>query len=368
MHRDSRVARGRALARLLSLGLALVILSGLVVGCGGGGRNVTLRVIYAGSLLIPFPALQKEFEASHPGVTIESEAHGSIQVLRQVSDLHQKADVLISADCNLIPLLLYNTSEPETGRPYADWYVKFATNEMAIAFTEKSQWAAEITSDNWYQVIARPGVRVGIADPRFDANGYRALMVLKLADAVYKKPTLFFDFFDGAFVTPITVAVEGSTSVIKVPEIVETRPDSRIVVRGYSVQLLPLLETGEIDYAVEYLSVIKQHQLKYVTLPPELNLGAEGQSDQYRQVSVRLDYQRFATVKPEFPGEPIGYGATVPSDAPNPREAAEFIAFLAGPEGRRILQSFDHPTLDPPESDHVDLLPPLLKGLCAALR
>jgi molybdate/tungstate transport system substrate-binding protein len=191
MHRDSRVARSRAGARLLSLGLVLLLLSALLAGCGGSGRNVTLRVIYAGSLLIPFPALQKEFEASHPGVKIESEAHGSIQVLRQVSDLHQKADVLISADCNLIPLLLYNTPEPDTGVPYADWYVKFATNEMAIAFTEKSQWAAEITSDNWYQVIARPGVRVGIADPRFDANGYRALMVLKLADAVYKKPTLF---------------------------------------------------------------------------------------------------------------------------------------------------------------------------------
>ena len=83
---------------------------------------------------------------------------------------------------------------------------------------------------------------------------------------------------------------------------------------------------------------------------------------------MRLDYQRFATVKPEFPGEPIGYGATIPSDAPNPEEAADFLAFLAGPEGRGILESFDHPTVDPPESDHVDLLPPQLKGLCAALR
>ena len=81
-------------------------------------------MIYAGSLLIPFPALQKAFEEEHPGVKIESEAHGSIQVLRQVSDLHQKADVLISADRNLIPLLLYNTPAPDTGKPYADWYVR----------------------------------------------------------------------------------------------------------------------------------------------------------------------------------------------------------------------------------------------------
>ena len=73
-------------------------------------------------------------------------------------------------------------------------------------------------------------------------------------------------------------------------------------------------------------------------------------------------------MKPEFAGEPIGYGATIPSDAPNPEEAAAFLAFLAGPDGRRILASFDHPTFDPPESDHVELLPPQLKELCAALQ
>ena len=368
MHHDSSAVPGRAFARLSALVLALLLLSGLLAGCGNGGRSVTIRVIYPGSLLIPFPALQKSFEEGHPGIKIESEAHGSIQVLRQVSDLHQKADVLISADSSLIPLLLYSTSAPDTGKPYADWYVEFATNEMAIAFTEKSRHAAEITSDNWYQILALPDVRVGMADPRFDANGYRALMVLKLADTAYARPTLFFDFFDDKFVTPVTATLEGGISVIHVPEIVETRPGSSLVMRGYSVQLLPLLETGDIDYAIEYLSVIKQHHLSFVTLPPEVNLGSSAQSASYRQVVVRLDYQRFATVKPEFPGEPIGYGATIPSDAPHPKEAAEFLAFLAGPEGRRILQSFDHPTLDPPESDHVDLLPPQLKGLCAALR
>ena len=115
---------------------------------------------------------------------------------------------------------------------------------MAIAFTEKSRYAAEITSDNWYQILARPDVRVGMADPRFDANGYRALMVLKLVDAVYGKPTFFFDFFDGVFVTPISVALEGNTSVIHVPEIVETRPNSRIVVRGLQRAVTPAVGDG----------------------------------------------------------------------------------------------------------------------------
>ena len=206
-----------------------------------------------------------------------------------------------------------------------------------------------------------------MADPRFDANGYRALMVLKLAETVYDEPTFFFDFFDGKFVVPITSGPEDGKTVIHVPEILETRTDASLVLRGYSVQLLPLLQAGELDYAIEYLSVIKQHGLKYVPLPPELNLGSEALRDSYAQVVVKLDYQRFASVQPEFAGEPIGYGATIPSDAPNPEEAADFIAFLAGPDGRRILASFDHPTFDPPRSDQPDNLPPQLKAICVPL-
>ncbi len=348
--------------------VALMLLLACVCGgCGRSDKTTTIRVIYAGSLIVPFPELQKQFEAKYPNVRVEAEAHGSIQVLRQVSDIHRQADVLISADSALIPLLLYNTQAPDTGKPYADWYVEFATNEMAIAYTEKSTYAQEITSDNWYEVLTRADVRVGMADPRFDANGYRTLMVVKLAETVYDEPTFFFDFFDGKFVFPITSGPEDGKSVIRVPEILETRPNSSLVLRGYSVQLLPLLQAGELDYAIEYLSVIKQHGLKYVPLPPELNLGSEALRDFYAQVVVKLDYQRFASVQPEFAGEPIGYGATIPSDAPNPQEAADFIAFLAGPDGRRILASFDHPTFDPPRSDQPDNLPPQLKAICVPL-
>jgi molybdate/tungstate transport system substrate-binding protein len=98
-----------------------------------------------------------------------------------------------------------------------------------------------------------------------------------------------------------------------------------------------------------------------------VNLGSEAQKAAYGQVAVKLDYQRFASVQPEFTGEPIGYGATIPADAPNPEAAADFVAFLAGPEGRRILASYDHPTFDPPRSDNPAGLPAQLKALCVPL-
>ncbi len=97
--------------------------------------------------------------------------------------------------------------------------------------------------------------------------------------------------------------------------------------------MIALLESGDLDYAFEYESVIRQHDLKLLHLPDEVNLGAEGYDQVYNRVQVNLDFQRFATVKPQFRGERIGYGITIPSNAPTRPEAALFIAFLLEPGG-----------------------------------
>ena len=56
-------------------------------------------------------------------------------------------------------------------------------------------------------------------------------------------------------------------------EILETSDSSNILLRGGSVALLALLESGDVDYAFEYASVARQHGLSYVELPPPLNLS-----------------------------------------------------------------------------------------------
>ena len=50
-------------------------------------------MLFAGSLIIPFAQLEKEFEAAHPDIDVNMEGHGSIQAIRIVSDLHEQADV-----------------------------------------------------------------------------------------------------------------------------------------------------------------------------------------------------------------------------------------------------------------------------------
>jgi molybdate/tungstate transport system substrate-binding protein len=135
----------------------VVVLILTMAGCAPRERT-PLNVLFAGSLIVPIAVL--------------AEGHGSIQVIRHVTELHDLVDVVLTADHLLIPALMYQATDAETGRPYADWYVEFATNRLALAYTDQSQYGDEVGAHNWHEIVARPGVRVGLPDPRFDAAGY----------------------------------------------------------------------------------------------------------------------------------------------------------------------------------------------------
>ncbi len=328
---------------------------------------VTVRVLYAGSMILPFADLEEAFEQAYPHVDLQGEGHGSIQVMRHVSELHERVDVVITADHALIPMLMISVSDPESGRPYADWYLEFATNHLALAYTDRSLYADEITADNWYQVIARHDVRLGLADPRFDAAGYRGLMALQLAELAYDNPIIWENVIMGSFRDPIQALEEDGRWVIHIPEIVDPKADSGIVMRGSSVQLVALLESGDIDYAFEYESVSQQHGFSTIDLPDEIDMGSEAHAADYARVEVREDFQRFATVEPVFGGEFIGYGITIPTNAPQPEAAVDFIAFLLGSEGQEIMAANAHPLIMPPRALGYDAVPAALRELCVPL-
>ena len=168
--------------------------------------------------------------------------------------------------------------------------------------------------------------------------------------------------FADQFTYPVTLFQDDDMAYVTVPEILETVSGARIVIRGASIQLIALLQSGDLDYAFEYESVIQQHGLQMVQFPGALNLGEEAYQDNYRRVQVNLDFQRFATVKPEFRGERIAYGITIPSNAPHPDEAAQFIEFLLSPEGRAVMEADSQPMFDPAMAENYDLLPPVLQA------
>jgi molybdate/tungstate transport system substrate-binding protein len=352
--------------RLRSACIAFVLLiAGIgIAACRAQPQEKTrLRVLVAGSLLLPFNDLEQAFEEQHPNTDVLVEGHGSIQCVRHVTELGELADVVAVADHALIPMLMYESHDPETGQPHANWHLQFATNQLGIAYTARSQYAGEITIDNWYEVVSRPGVLLGLSDPRFDACGYRGLMAAELAKAHHGDDAIFQDLFGNRFSPTIQVETRSGVETILVPETLRPKENSGLVVRGSSVRLLGLLESGDLDYALEYESVSRQHGLEFLALPPEISLSDETQAANYARVSVSLDFQRFASVKPEFVGGPITYGITIPSNAPHPDLAAAFVQFLLGPEGQAVMARNQHPVIVPAVPDITEAMPDSLKKL-----
>lgn len=348
-------------SRQARVGVVLALLTLLPALAGGGcsSSRTTITVLCAGSLVVPFEEMAVRFEAAHPDVDVLVEGHGSIQVIRTVTELHQEADVMVVADQSLLPMLMYGNRVPETGEDYASWYIRFATNRLGLACTPQSRYAAEIGSGNWYEVLSRPGVALGISDPRIDSCGYRAMMACQLAEDYYSDNTVFEEVM-GGFSPAIQVSEGADACVISVPQVLDPE---KITIRGYSVQLIGLLEAGELDYCFEYESVARQHGLEFVELPPQIDLSSRDFAERYGQVVVKMDFQRFATINPEFRGEPIQYALTIPSNAPHPDAAAQFVESLLGSLGQAVFAQSYQPALLPPEADNAAGMPVRLQSL-----
>jgi len=353
----------QTLSRVFQTLVMLVLCASLITCTSQPQEKTQMRVLLAGSLLVPFDHLEQAFEEQHPNVDVLMEGHGSIQCVRYVAELDELADVVAVADYVLIPMLMYETHDPETGEPYASWTLQFATNQLGLAYTRQSAYADEINAENWHAILARPDVLFGLSDPRFDACGYRGLMATQLAERYYGDDLIFDRVFGQRFTQPIRVQTRDGIDTIVVPEVLQPKEQSGLVMRGSSVRLLGLLESGDLDYAFEYESVSRQHGLEFLALPVEINLSDKAYQENYARVRVSLAFQRFASVNPEFLGRPIAYGITIPNNAPHPDLAAEFIQFLVGPEGQAVMAEDEHPMIFPPVVDHSESLPDALQTL-----
>jgi len=292
--------------------------------------RIPLKVVAAGSLLVPFSELESQYEALNPDIDVQVEGHGSIQVIRQVTDLYRKFDVVAVADESLIPDLMYRPSR-ETGRNFTNWYIPFARNEMVIAYTGKSLYHEEINETNWPDILARPDVRVGFSNPMLDAAGYRALMVAMLAGDYYGDQTIFRRVIGDHFDPPLVMEDSLEVHTVRLPE-VPRLSGPHVVIRDGSIFLLSLLAAGGLDYAFEYRSVSEAQNFSYVALPPEINLASPEYEDWYGRSRVILGFQRFSSIGQERRGRPIVYAMTVPSDATYPDEGQKFLQFVLGHE------------------------------------
>ena len=272
--------------------------------------NVT--IFHAGSLSVPFEATEKAFEAKYPQVDVLREAGGSTKCARKISDLKKPCDIMASADYTVIDKLLIPN--------YANWNIRFATNQLVLCYTEESKDANKITNKNWCEILQKKGVMWGHSDPNLDPCGYRSLMVLQLAEKYYKKPGLY-------------------------DKVLANRPAKNV--RPKAAALVSLLQDGTLDYVWEYLSVAVQHKLKYIVLPDEINLGNYQYDDFYSQAVVKVTGKEPGTFM-ELKGKSCTYGVTLIKDAPNREAAIAFLQYLLDPQGGlKILKEMGQPPFVP---------------------
>lgn len=288
----------------------LLLLTLALVACARGAET-TLTVFNAGSLARPLKAVLDTF-ARRENVTIAQESAGSLESARKLTELGKIPDVIALADAEVFPRYLVPA--------FVEQYTLFAHNRMVVAYTERSKWAADMSTATWTDVLTRADVEVGRSDPELDPNGYRTLMVWQLAERSLDQPEL--------------------------AERLAARAPARNV-RPKEADLVGLLQAGELDYIWSYESMAKAVGLRYVTLGDSVDLSNSDLAAFYGTASVSV---RGATEgsRVEFTGEPIVYAFAVPRTAANAALAQRFVTFLVSEEGKAILRREGLDALDLP--------------------
>ncbi|HMC57170.1 MAG TPA: substrate-binding domain-containing protein [Gemmatimonadaceae bacterium] len=237
-----------------------------------------ITVFAAASLARPLATVRDSFRA-HSAIPSLVELGGSMDQVRKITDLGRVPDVLLLVDDDITAPLI---------PAHLDWYVRYATNRLVVAYTAKSRFADSINTGNWWRVLTRRDVTVGRADPDVAPVGKHALAMLRRAGTYYSQAGL-------------------SDRLVEHASLRFVRPNA--------AELAALLETGEVDYIIDYASVASQYGFSYVSVPDDL-------------------------------APPVLYTASVPRGAPHFSEGIEFVTYYLTDDAKRLLRDA-----------HVDVLP-----------
>jgi molybdate/tungstate transport system substrate-binding protein len=301
--------------------LALLAVSLLLLGgCGAEKSRKNLIIFHAGSLSVPVKELADSFMKDNPGVTVLTEAAGSLHTARKITELGKPCDIMLSADHIVISSILI----PD----YASWNIRFATNEIVIAFRPESKYSSIFREDNWADILLKDDVIMGRADPDADPCGYRTVFAAKLAEDYYGRPGL-------------ADSLLGKNSEY---------------IRPKEVDLVALVSSGVIDYMFQYKSVAIQHGFSYLELPDAINLSSPLMTDRYATVSYMIPGE-IQGERTEVLGDYISYSGTVLDRAPQRELALRFFEFMLSDEGAGIIRRHGQDPLVPAVADDPSAVP-----------
>ena len=302
---------GLILILVLAAGLGVGYAIGFFQGLNSVPTTSTLLVDAAGTLQVPFNAIANNLiRPQNPTLSYNYLFEGSRLAANEITQANKSFDIFASADYRIIP----NQLIPN----HASWYIVFASNSMAILYTNHSRYESEITQNNWYQVITRPGVIIGVSNKETDPSGYNAIFMLKLAGLQYYQNSSY--LYDQIYQTK-----NAAKELVIVPT--ETFLDAQ-------------LETGAIDYVLSYSSEAISHKLHYIDPGSQVNLSNLTLADWYAKVNATVNDQQVT-------GTPILYDLTIPSNSPDRSMAITFTKALLSPMGQQILRTSGLTPLNP---------------------
>ena len=265
-----------------------------------------LQVAYAGSMGSVMDAGVRPAIAPALGAELQGRAQGSTGLATMIAAGSIRPDVFISVTPGPMRTVI------KAGK--TDRAIPIARTEMVIAYSPKSQFAADLAKSGdtdakpWWQILESPGVRFGRTDPNTDPQGLNIIFTMQLAADYYHQPDL---------VEKILGPQINRQQIFAEPEV------------------MARLQAGQLDASSAYKTQPAAFGLPFIALPKEINLGDAAMESAYKKATVTLNGK---TLHPA----PLEFYVAVLKDAPQPELAARFVTWLQGSAAREIFSKYHY--------------------------
>ncbi len=263
-----------------------------------------ITVAYAGSMgKLMDKGMNPSFTAA-TGVAVHGIGQGAVALAHLITGGAMKPDVFVPVSAGPAKIVR-DAGLAETAIPVA-------STSMVLAYSPSSKFAAQFAAAkgaDWTKIFLNPDFRLGRTDPTVDPQGQYVLFALQLAEAYYKLPG-FAEKLSGPMINPAQIFAEPS--------------------------LLARLEAGQVDATLGYKSAVVSQKLPFIELPDAVNLSNPALAKSaYAKASLTL---KGKTIHPS----PLVFYAMALKAAANPKAAADYVAFLAGPDGQSIFKRYGY--------------------------
>jgi molybdate/tungstate transport system substrate-binding protein len=274
--------------RRLHLAAMLITTGALLAACGASSSTATsptpnrgpVDVLYAGSLVnLMEKSVGPQF-GKVTGYQFVGFGAGSSVLASDIKGKVRQGDVFISASP-----AVNATLQGSANGDWVAWYATFATSKLVIGYNPRSNFASQLQSQPWYQVITQTGFRIGRTDPVLDPKGKLTVTALTQAATMFNKPAL--------------TAITKDTNTVF--------PEEALVGR---------LQAGQLDAGFFYTIEATQAKIQTIPIDP-ISLNAT-------------------------------YTITILNQAPHQAGALAFVRYLLGSGGQSFLASHGLTLVNPP--------------------